>query len=46
MSPEGKRTLGRHKCRWHSNTIEDVRKLAWGVNGITLLLYRYSSVKK
>jgi hypothetical protein len=29
--PEGKRTLGRPRCRWENGTRLDLREISWGV---------------
>jgi hypothetical protein len=28
--PEGKRPLGRHKCKWKDNIKMDLREIGWG----------------
>ena len=29
VSPEGKRSLGRHKCRWEDNIKMDIQEVRW-----------------
>jgi hypothetical protein len=29
--PEGKKPLGKHRCRWKDNIKMNVRELGWGV---------------
>jgi hypothetical protein len=29
--PEGKRTLGRPRCRWDDNTKMDLQEIGWGL---------------
>jgi hypothetical protein len=29
--PEGRRPLGRHRCRWEDNIKMDLREVGWGV---------------
>jgi hypothetical protein len=39
--PEGKRPLGRPRCRWEDNIKMDLREIGWGgVNWIHLTQYR------
>jgi hypothetical protein len=35
--PEGKRSLGRHKCRWEDNIKLHLKEMYWGVMDWTLL---------
>jgi hypothetical protein len=28
--PDGKRPLGRHRCRWQNNMMMDLREIGWG----------------
>jgi len=28
--PEGKRPLGRHRCRWQDNFMMDLQEVGWG----------------
>jgi hypothetical protein len=29
-NPEGKRPVGRHRCRWENNIEMDLREIGWG----------------
>jgi hypothetical protein len=38
---EGKRTLGRHRCRWEDSTKVDLQEMGWGgMDWIELAQYR------
>jgi hypothetical protein len=39
--PEGKRPLGRHRCRWEDNITMDLQEVEWkGMDWIDLAQYR------